>query len=98
MPLVPGFEVGQSRPCPQGASSLRQTEKHRTGDAATTDGCGALSLGWGREAGSCALGTESRGAGTMLHKSTRHSVRSWGKFGAKAPERPGNRLIAQGTA
>lgn len=72
--------------------------KYRTGDAATTEGCGALSLGWGREAGSGALGTESSGAGTALHKSTRHSVRSWGKFAAKAPKRPGSRLIAQGTA
>lgn len=75
--LLPAcFEVGQSRPCPQDASSLRETDKYRKRDAATTEGCGALSLGWGREAGSCALGTESRGAGTVLHKSTRHSVRS----------------------
>jgi hypothetical protein len=51
-------------------------DRPRTRDATTEDA--GLRLGWGLEAGSCAHGTFSRGPGTELHKSTRHSLRSWG--------------------
>ena len=77
-------EVGLSRSCPQGAPSLRETGKYRTQAAATTAGRGTLrGWGWGREASSCALGTEGWGAGMVLHQSPRHTVRSWVSLGPR---------------
>lgn len=107
-PLVPDFAlvakstgVGQSRSCPQGAPSQRDRQgPHQA--AVTTAGCEAL-RGIGARKLARARSGQRAGAGTGLHKSTRHSgrrhsVRSWGKFETKAPKRPGSRLTARGAA
>lgn len=80
--------------------SERQQGPHQP---ATTAGCEA-SWGGSGPGSSPARPDRERGAGTGLHKSTRHSgrrhaLRSWGKFGDQGSrEAPGSRLTARGAA